>query len=176
MPAPSTIKRLPKKLQDDIEAALEESASCDAVVDLVRSRGFDVSRSAVGRYKLDYQKVVEDGRRRQQEVKALAARLGDPDSDQVKFMVQLGLTAGTDALVALLSRDDAELTPGDFEKLGKGLNQMTSAAKSHETIIDIRVKRERAQAADRAEVAGRAAGATEDTIATIRAAILDEAA
>ena len=176
MPAPSTVKRLPKELQDAIAAALDEGRSFDDIVQLVRDGGGEVSRSAIGRHAINYREVVDAARRRREHVADLVERMGDQEADQVKFLFQLGTSAGIDALINFNAEGAVPLDPGQFEKVGKGLNQFASAVKTNEHILELRDKRTRAQAADRAEDAVRAAGAAEDTIAVIRAAIMDEAA
>ena len=46
----STVKRLPAKIRDAVDAAVEDGATIDEITALIRERGGECSRSAVGRY------------------------------------------------------------------------------------------------------------------------------
>ena len=54
----STVKRLPAAIRDAVDAAVEDGATIDEITALIRERGGECSRSAVGRYVKDARDLV----------------------------------------------------------------------------------------------------------------------
>ena len=58
----STVKRLPAAIRDAVDAAVEDGATIDEITALIRERGGECSRSAVGRYVKDARDLIGEVR------------------------------------------------------------------------------------------------------------------
>lgn len=184
MPRPSTVKRLPPEIREEIGALLDQGRTLDEILTKLRELGVDdVSRSALGRYSKDLAKVSERIRRGREVAEALVRKLGDaPESKITRMNVELVHSVITDLTMAALEAEDAEAegTPVKDKKntdlnamgamlLAKGLDHLARASKADADLINKLREQARKEAADTAVKAARKAGMSEDAIQGIRA-------
>ncbi|SRR5579883_399352 len=148
---PSTIDLLPKDIKDALNDAIAEGTmSVDALWGLVKERGGSVSRSAVGRHKVQEERALE-GLMLAQRTAATVARESakDPNGNVSKLLTQLVQSVAFQRIMAM--------TPAQIEKLDpKDLNFLAGMAKSTAQSDKITAERE-AMIRDRAIKQERAA-------------------
>lgn len=128
MPPVSTIKRLPPDLRAAIEEQIAQGRTLDEVTAAVRDMGAEVSRSAVGRYKVRLDKILERSRATREIATVLANTVGRGGTGE--------LIRGNAELLhsILLSAVDAvsegeNVTSKDAMMLSVALEKLASAAK-----------------------------------------------
>ena len=82
----SSIKRLPSKLREAVDAAIADGATIDEITERIRAEGEDCSRSAVGRYAKDMRDLIRQQQETDRTIKAWVDALGErrgahPDRD-----------------------------------------------------------------------------------------------
>jgi len=172
----SAIDTLDAAIKSQVLAALGDGATIDDIVDLVRELGGNVSRSSVGRYSQRFAELSKQQRDMRSVAEAFGREFGGPDDMQGRMMVQLMTTVMTRAVMPIATNDEVELSTKELMEMGRAVKDITSAAKidieREARIRDEEGKRAKKAAADNAEAAGRAAGASEETIRRIKASIL----
>ena len=172
----STIDQLPKPLRDAVQAALKDGLTIDAIVDLLREEGAEVSRSAVGRYTQNYREMAARQRDMSSVATAFASEFGDADNAQQKLLIQMFTSVMTQAVLPMAAGGDAEIDPKDAHFLARAIKDVVSAAKTdadrEAKIREEERKSARAEAVKVAEQAARGSGATPDTIAAIKRELL----
>lgn len=178
--ARSSIDELPDAIRREVHAAIERGASIDGIVELIRGLGGDASRSAVGRYSQKFAALAKQQREMRSVAEAFGREFGSADDHQGRMMVQLMTSVMTRAVMPLATGDEIDLSSKELMELGKAAQSIASAAKidvEREARIRLEAaKRAKEQAANDADAAGRAAGASEETLRRIRAGILGIAA
>lgn len=107
----SKIKRLPRQLQEFVNGMLEEGRTVTEVAEALTRAGADVSRSSVGRYRLDWQEAMNDLREVREFAEMSVRSLADmPESKTARMNVELLETGIFRAMTALrsLAQDDPE--------------------------------------------------------------------
>lgn len=182
MGAASSLKRLPTELRTAVDGALQRGCTIDDVVALLDAQGHDVSRSSVGRYRKKLAAEMETVTAEARRIRALVEAYGDAggrddDKSSARLVVQLAKSAVARGLLDVMADEDAEISPLDATRWSGAARSLSAAEK---TELDRRIKQRedeaaqavRKDAADVAVTAGRKAGATEQTLATIRSAIM----
>lgn len=155
--------------------------SVTGLTELLSEWGYEISRTAVGRYKKNYEDQIKEDALALREsrliVEALGKELGDSESlgEQGRLLVEMARNLTFD-LIRKARTEEKVLEPKDIAMLGKGLAEMGRALrldqdyenKVRETII----KEERRKAANAAQVAAVEGGATEEQAAFIRAQVM----
>lgn len=174
MAARSSIDRLGPEIRGAVVAAIERGCTIDEILMQIRGAGGEASRSAVGRYTKQYRELAETQRDLNTVASAFSRDFGE--NPQGRLAIQLLNSLITRAILPQLSDEAEQLSPQDLHFLARSVKDATSAAKT-DVDRDVRVREEaakqaRAAAAANAETSARAAGASEDTIQRVRAAIL----
>lgn len=176
----STIDELPDAIRTAVHDAIERRQSIDDIVAVIRAMGGEASRSAVGRYTQRFQDMAKSQREMRGMAEAFGREFGSADDHQGRMMVQLMTSVLTRAVMPLATGEDVDLSTKELMELGKAAQSITSAAKidveREAKIRDAAARRAKDEAAADAVTAGRAAGASEDTLRRIRAGILGLAA
>lgn len=134
MAAKSSIKTLPKPILAEVNRLLtDELATIDEVVAHLEELGHRRSRSAVGRYKQDIDKVAEKLRRSREIAGALVKEIGPAAAEGKtgRLLVEVLQSIAFDHLMHQAD-SDAPGTPmesQDFFFLAKALKEMASAQK-----------------------------------------------
>jgi len=177
----STIDELPDDVRSAVHAAIERGATIDGIVDLIRGMGADASRSAVGRYTKSFAELAKQQRDMRSVAEAFGREFASPDDLQGRMMIQLMTSITTRALMPHMTGEaEEELSTLELSRLAKAVKDATSASKidveREAKIRNEAARRAKEAAAADATTAGRAAGASEETLARIRAGILGIAA
>lgn len=190
----SSLKSLPPAILDAVHDAIGRGQTLDDICGLLRDAGTERSRSAVGRYAKDFAELAKQQRRVQSIAAAFGNEFGSSGDNQVRMMNQLMTSVMTRAIIPIASAED--VAPGGGEdddeegggaldtlalsRLAKAVKDVTSSSKidieREAKIREEEARRTRERAAADATAAGRAAGASEATLAAIRTSILGFAA
>lgn len=172
----SKIEDLPDSIRSAVLAAIEAGRTIDDIVDLIRGMGGDASRSGVGRFTKDFRELAQQQRQQRAIAEAFGREFGTADDLQGRMMIQLLTSITTRAIMPIAMGEEVEIDGLELSRLAKAVKDTTSAAKidvERETKIrEEAAKAARSQAAADAMVAGRAAGASEESLSKIRAGIL----
>lgn len=175
----STLDRLDPAIRSAVLTALGEGTTIDEIVDLVRSMGGEVSRSAAGRYSKRFAEMAAQQRKLRTFAEAFGREFGEGGQEQ-RMMTQVMTSVVTRALIPIAEGEDVELEPQDLNYLASAVKHTAGAAKldvDRETRVrEEATKRAREEAARNADTAARAAGASPETLNVIRRGILGLAA
>lgn len=171
----SSIKQLPDKLLAQVNFLLTEKGwTIDQVVDYLSEAGHPVSRSAVGRYKQNVDKLGERLRQSREITEALVREIGPHarDGKQGRLLVEILRNLVFDQLAKQMDGEGEDMVTQDFFFLGKALKEMAQAARLDQDFDSkIREKireeeREKAQkeVAGKVASAGRKAGLSKDVL------------
>lgn len=177
MPQRSSIDDLPDDVRHAVHAAIERKVSIDDIVALIRGMGADASRSAVGRYTKGFAELAKQQRDMRSVAEAFGKEFGSADDHQGRMMIQLLTSVTTRALLPHMTGEaEEELSTLELSRLAKAVKDATGAAKidieREAKIREEEARRARERAANDAETAGRAAGASEETLRAVRMGIL----
>ncbi|MEI6417489.1 MAG: phage protein Gp27 family protein [Sphingomonadales bacterium] len=170
----SSLDSLSAEVREAVDVAIANRATIKQIVAAITAAGEDVSRSAVGRYKQKYAKLVERQRELRTVAKAWNQEAADPENPLARMMIQLAESDMTDKLMASPASDDPDepVNWAEMEVKTRALRNLASAAKiTAEREAAIR-KNERERSAQVATEAAKKAGATPETIDLIKREIL----
>ncbi|WP_454280235.1 phage protein Gp27 family protein [Sphingomonas sp. Marseille-Q8236] len=182
----SSLKSLPPQVLDAVHDAIGRGETIDDICGLLRDLGTERSRSAVGRYAQGFNELAKQQRRIQSIAKAFGSEFGTSGDNQVRMMNQLMTSVVTRAIIPIASADDDAAGEDDEEgggidtlalsRLAKAVKDVTSSSKidieREAKIREEEARKARERAVQDATQAGRSAGASEETLAAIRAGIL----
>lgn len=137
--------------------------SIDGLVEWLNKRGYEISRSSVGRYSQSFERVAARLRESRQITDAIATELGDAaiQGKQGRLLVEMTRTLVFDLLMKLQD-EETELETKDVMMLGKGLSELGKALRhdqDYETKLrEVIADEERKKAADIVEQAASKAG------------------
>lgn len=171
----SSIKTLPSAIRSAADQALKDGATIDQVVDVLRQLGADVSRSAVGRYKREVDRVGERIKRAREISAVFVEKLGAaPDGRQGRLITELMQTVVFDFLVPVGEGEAPKVDPEEIMFLARAIKDLSSAEKiTADRILMIR-KSMAAEATKAMEEAAKATGGevSEATMAEFKARFL----
>jgi hypothetical protein len=143
----------------------------------LKSKGYDISRSAVGRYAKNIRAIGERLRQSREVTEALAKEIGDAavQGQQGRLLVEMARTLAWD-LVMKLQEGGAEVDTKDLAFIGKALAEMAKALRydqDFELKLRERIEREtREKAAAEVETTATEKGLSRETVEAIKARIL----
>lgn len=172
MPRQSSIKRLPKEIQELIGKLRENGRTIDEILAKLKELDAGISRSALGRHVKRIDDVGKQIRRSREVADALVRRLGEaPENRQLRLNVEMMHSLFMDLLID----EDGEpvtLSPKDARFLAGTLNDLARAAKTDADLV-VRLRKDiMAEAADKAEEAAVEAGLTKARAADLRRQVL----
>lgn len=177
----SSLKKLPDTIRTKVDAMIKEGDwTIDEIVQYLDEAGHPKSRSSVGRYVQNIEKVGAKLRQSREITEALVSELGDSAAQgkQGRLLVEMARGLVFELMMKLQDSENAALDTKDVANLGKGLAELGRALRldqDFETKIAERVEkqvREQAAAAVDDVIAGGDKGLSADTVTSIRAAIL----
>lgn len=173
----SAIDALDPAIRSAVLRAIEDGATIDDIVDLIRGMGGEVSRSSVGRYTKGFAELARQQRDLRATAEAFGREFGSADDRQGRMMVQLMTSITTRALMPHLTGEaEEELSTLELSRLAKAVKDATGAAKidieREAKIREEEARRTREAAASAADTAARAAGASEETLRAVRMGIM----
>jgi hypothetical protein len=170
----SSIKLLSKELRTLIADLHEQGITLDQILEKLRELGVaHVSRSALGRYTIDLDKVGDRLRRSREVADVLMKRLGDgPESRTAQLNLELMHSVIFDLTAGGEDGEGIKLDPEQAMFLGRALKDLATAQKTQAEFI-LKVRAETAkEAAATVEKVAKAKGLTAETVAAIRSEIL----
>lgn len=135
MPPKSSIRQLPDPLRAEVDRLLADGRfSLDQVIQHLKTLGAEVSRSALGRYSQDFERVAQDIRMTREMARAVGRELSDlTDGDATTMLVE--------SLHALLLKSRMQLADGE-DISPKAVADQARAAKDLATALRIRADME----------------------------------
>lgn len=153
----------------------------DALTLWLEGKGYEISRSAVGRYAQGFEKVAAKLRQSRQITDGLVAELGEAAAQgkQGRLLVEMARGLVFDLMMKLQESDEAAIDTKDVQQLGKGLAELAKALRydqDFETKIREQIRKEEAEAAkhEAAEAVAKVAkqaGLSAEVLTQIRAGI-----
>lgn len=172
----SSIDNLPEPIRNEALAAVKRGATIDEIVWTLKGLGADVSRSAVGRFSKEYRDLAARQRDLQSIAKSFGADFGQADDLQGRLLIQLLTSIATRMVMPIAAGDEVTPDGKELHFYARALKDIISASKTDvDREAKIRAegaKRAREAAAADAEAAGKAAGASPETIDRIKRRIL----
>ncbi|MDE0342123.1 MAG: DUF3486 family protein [Deltaproteobacteria bacterium] len=166
----SSIKRLPPKLREAVDAAIVDGDTIDEITARIRAEGEQCSRSAVGRYAKNMRDLIRKQQETDRTIKAWVDALGERQEGQAALVLIETLRAmALDTVAKLRARDE----PASTEELAR----LSLTLKRIEGTDKLRKDREQAAEkakAEKAKSAGRAkgqGGLSPEAVAIIRAEV-----
>lgn len=119
-----------------------------ALVEMLQGKGYNISRSSIGRYKERFEAVAGRLRESRQMTAAMMQELGESkQGQQGQVLVEMARTLADDFIATRIGGDPLEAK--ELASLGKGLADLARAARMDQ---DFEIKIAEARAAARAEV------------------------
>jgi len=185
MVAISTVKRLPREIREEIHRLLDTGQTLDAIVGHLRGMGVsEVSRSALGRYKKNFDAVVERVRRSREIADVLVRQFGSEDeSKSMRANIEMMHGIVSDMLMQIGDGEDEDgesrpvlLEPKAAHDLAKALDHL-ARAKRHDQDAILKARDEASNAATRKAAqavtsAGKKSGVSGEAIDAMVQAVL----
>ncbi len=187
MPRQSTVKRLPPQVRDRIGALLDQGHTLDEILDHLNAMDVQISRSALGRYKQQIDKVSERIRRSREIAEAMVRNYGEaPESKTARLNIELLHGVMLDMINQLPDGSDPEsdtplllsLSPRGAMEMAKAMDHLARASKQDADLIaKLREETERQMVQAVEEVAKGDGGkaSAEDVLQRIKAIYRGEA-
>ncbi len=162
----SSIKRLPPKLREAVDAAIADGATIDEITARIRAEGETCSRSAVGRYVKNVRDLIRQQQETDRTIKAWVDALGERTEGQAGLVLIETLRTMVLATMADLSAREEPVSLQDLSRLSLILKRIEGTDK-------LRKDRERAakKAANDADRAKGQGGLSPEAVAIIRAEV-----
>lgn len=173
MPRQSSIKRQLPEIKAAIDKLINAGATIQEIVAEVEARGGKVSRSAVGRYKKDMEKVTAKMREAREIAAGFASDLGEiPEGKTGRLLIEMLQTLIFQGLLDRGQDDDGQSSAKDLMMLAKAIRDMASASKI-DVDLEMSIRRETAKkAAAEAVKVAKKKGLSKDAINDFREQIL----
>jgi len=180
MPPRSKIGKLPESVRRWLDTALAKNnfGGMEIVAEELKSRGFDISKSAVGRYSQNLERKLSAIKASTQAAAAIAAAAPDDADLRSAAVISLVQTEVFDLLVRIQEADD-ETDSGERLKLlsraAKSIAELSRASVNQKK-WQTEVSTKAAVAADAVEAIAKKGGLSKEALDTIRRDILGIAA
>lgn len=126
----STVKQLPKAVQESIHRLLDSGRTLDEIVQHLDAMGAKVSRSALGRYAQNYEDVAKKLRETRDIATFLGSRLDDLPNNVGRITTELLHKLLFQVTLKQLDADDPDVSARDLMALGKALKDTITATKT----------------------------------------------
>ena len=168
----STVKRLPAAIRQAVDQAIRDGATFDEVVETIGGMGATASRSAVGRYKKNFEDVAREMREAQEMSRVWMEEVGKrPEGELGRLVIEILRTVAYKSARDAVDSDQ----PIDIKWLANAARASRDLETAGKTTAELTLKLRKAnfgEAAAAAEVAGKEAGLSADTIEAIKQRIL----
>jgi hypothetical protein len=177
MPRPSSIKRLPREVQDRIAQLRQDGRTIDEIMQKLAELGADVSRSALGRYLQKAEQVSVHLERSRQIAELLVRRLGSEPSNKVAQM-NLEMMHSVISRIIMQSTNEEDQDGMDAKEamlISVALEKIAKAARfdqDRELLLRKQIEAEtRAKTEEALKEVSKNAGISSDLVETIKAKI-----
>ncbi|MGE4489289.1 MAG: DUF3486 family protein [Kiritimatiellales bacterium] len=170
MPQVSKIKQMPDEDREWLEEWLKDNhfGNLDALVQQLAGRGYEISRSSVGRYSQEFKKHCENIRRSTELAVFLAEQLGDDQNAVGDAAIR---TMQAELLQAMTDYDWERIHQMDPGEISLAVSRLSRAGVNQKKwMADVRERVK--QVADSVETEAKKGGLSDEAIARIRTDIL----
>lgn len=124
------IRRLPPELRDILHRKLDEGCTLDEITAHLKTLGADISRSGLGRYKQNFDKVASRLRDSREMAEAMIQKIGPEASEgrQGRLLVQMLNTLTSDYMFRRLQEGN-DIDADEMKSLARALKDTTHAAR-----------------------------------------------
>lgn len=124
------IRRLPPELRDILHRKLDEGCTLDEITAHLHALGADISRSGLGRYKQNFDKVASRLRDSREMAEAMIQKIGPEATEgrQGRLLVQMLTTLTGDYMFRRLQEGD-DIDADEMKSLARALKDTTHAAR-----------------------------------------------
>ncbi len=137
MPRKSSVKKLPKPIQESIHRLLESGRTLDEIVAHLGEMGATVSRSALGRYAQSYEEVAQKLRETRELATFFGSKLEDLPNDVGRTTTEMLHTLLFKVTKKQLDSDDPDIDVRDLMAMARTIKDMSTATK---TSADMEIK------------------------------------
>lgn len=143
MPRQSNIRRLPPELRDLIHRKMDEGATLEDIRNALAALGAEVSRSGLGRYKQQVDKVALRLRQSRQMAEAIVQKMGPhaTEGEQGRFLVQMLTTITGDYMLRRMEEGGEDVDVDEIKSLARALKD-TSAASRYSQDFELKIREE----------------------------------
>lgn len=170
----SKVRRLPPELREQLHSMLDAGVPLEEITAHLKAFGADISRSGLGRYKQQVDKVAARMRESRQMAEVLMDRMG-ADAATGKggaALIQMLTTLTTDYMVRRIDDPDAEMDVEVLRALARTVKDRAQAARATQD-YDSRLREQiRLETVQVVESSAREAGLSAATINAIKSRIL----
>ena len=126
------IRRLPPELREQLHAMLDAGHTLDEITAHLKSLGADVSRSGLGRYKQQVDKVAQRLRESRNMADAIMDRMGAQAATGKSgaALIEMLTTLTSDYLLRRLDAPDAEVEVNELRALARAVKERAQAARA----------------------------------------------
>lgn len=156
----STVKRLPQPVRDEIHALLDSGQTLDSIIAHLRTLGVaEVSRSALGRYKKNFDALVERMRRSREISEAVVRNFGhEAESKTARLNMEMMQSVIFDLMLKCQGEDEdgqgVMLDPKQAQALSAAMANLARARRlDQEAILQAREEAAREAVARMSEAA-----------------------
>lgn len=136
--AGSKIRRLPPELREQLHEMLDAGHTLDEITTHLKALGADVSRSGLGRYKQQVDKVAARLRESRNMAEAIMERMGAQAATGKSgdALIQMLTTLTTDYMLRRLDNPDAEVEVDELRALARTVKERAQAARATQDYVD----------------------------------------
>lgn len=126
------VRRLPPELREQLHAMLDAGHTLDEITAHLKSLGADVSRSGLGRYKQQVDKVAQRLRESRNMADAIMDRMGAQAATGKSgaALIEMLTTLTSDYLLRRLDDPDAEVEVNELRALARAVKERAQAARA----------------------------------------------
>jgi hypothetical protein len=169
----SSVKMLPPDIREQIDTLLKQEVTLEAIRAKLGELGADISKSALGRYKQQIDKVGDRLKRSREMSQVFVAQLGAaPEGKQGRIIVEMLQSVIFDHMIPVDEGAEPVYDPHNISMLARAMKDLASAEKisaDREIIIRREAMRDAAEAA---VATAKSKGLSAETAEEIRASIL----
>lgn len=126
------VRRLPPELREQLHAMLDAGHTLDEIAAHLKSLGADVSRSGLGRYKQQVDKVAQRLRESRNMAEAVMERMGAQAATGKSgaALIEMLTTLTSDYLLRRLDDPDTEVEVDELRALARAVKERAQAARA----------------------------------------------
>lgn len=151
MPRTSKVRRLPPELREQLHAMLDAGHTLEAITAHLKALGADVSRSGLGRYKQQVDKVAARLRESRAMAEAVMERMGAQAATGKSgaALIEMLTTLTSDYLLRRMDDPDAEIEVDELRALARTVKERAQAARATQD-YDLKLREEARREAEEA--------------------------
>ena len=151
MPRTSKVRRLPPELREQLHAMLDAGHTLEEITVHLKALGADVSRSGLGRYKQQVDKVAARLRESRAMAEAVMERMGAQAATGKSgaALIEMLTTLTSDYLLRRMDDPDAEIEVDELRALARTVKERAQAARATQD-YDLKLREEARREAEEA--------------------------